>query len=193
MDFFTSDWHLGHNNIIKYSTRPFERIDEMNAFIIDEVNQVAGQDDRVFNLGDVAFKGALELLKSWRSRIVCKNIYVVLGNHDREQIIKQFFKVLPPQYIYDNDGYRLVLNHYALRVWPHSHHRSGHLYGHSHGKLSPMVTSDGRGAMAFDVGVDCWGYKPLSLDQVKAEMVRRSSIQMIGKNNEIDDHHMPRS
>lgn len=193
MDFFTSDWHLGHANIIKHCHRPFNTVDEMDSIIINNINEVAGSNDRIFNNGDVAFKGADERLPGWLARINCKNIFVVLGNHDREHVIKKHFKILPAQYMYENGGYRLVLSHYAMRVWPHSHHSAGHLYGHSHGKLSPMVTADGRGAMAFDVGVDCWNFKPLSLSQVSAEMVRRSSTQMVGNNNEIDDHHKPRS
>lgn len=190
-DWFTADWHLHHANIIKYCDRPFANTDEMNSFIINEVNKVVLPNDRLFNLGDVAFKGAKDVLGQIRARIVCQNIFVLLGNHDKKQVIERHFTVLPHEYLYEDNGYRIVLNHYAMRVWPHSHHGAGHLYGHSHGKLSPMVIPDGRGAMAFDVGVDCWGFKPLNLKQVKDEMIRRSSILMTGR-NEIDDHHRPR-
>jgi calcineurin-like phosphoesterase family protein len=192
MDWFTADWHLGHDKIIQYSQRPFGDANEMNSVIINNLNDLVMPGDRLFNLGDVAFKGASDILGHWRARINCETIFVILGNHDRCQVIEKHFKILPPQHMYESGDFRMVLNHYAMRVWNHSHHGAGHLYGHSHGKLSPMVTGDGRGAMAFDIGVDCWNFKPLSLAQVKAEMTRRSSIKMDGK-NEIDDHHQPRS
>lgn len=193
MDWFTADWHLDHENIIKFCNRPFKNAEEMNNVIINNVNSVVLPNHRLYVLGDIANKQASGRLAQFRSRINCTSVYAVLGNHDKYEEIRKHFTVLPAQHMYKQDDYRLVLSHYAMRVWHHSHHGAGHLYGHSHGKLSPMVTNDGRGAMAFDVGVDCWDFKPLSLDQVKEVMKYRSSTPMTGKNNEIDDHHKPRS
>lgn len=191
-DVFTSDWHLGHSNVIKHCNRPFANADEMDSILINNLNEVAGPDDRVFNLGDVAFHCDLAKLQHYRSRMVCKNILVILGNHDvknKANLVK-CFNILPAEYMYEKQDYRIVLNHYAMRVWPHSHHGAGHLYGHSHGKLSQMATSDGRGAMAFDVGVDAWNYKPLTLRQVQQEFLRLSATKVNG-NVTIDDHHAP--
>ncbi len=41
------------------------------------------------------------------------------------------------------------MNHYAQRVWEHSHHGSWHVYGHSHGSLPDDIKSK-----SIDVGVD---------------------------------------
>lgn len=38
MIFFTSDLHMRHKNILKYSNRPFDTIDEMNVSIILYIN-----------------------------------------------------------------------------------------------------------------------------------------------------------
>jgi len=35
---FTSDFHFGHFNIIRYCNRPFENTEEMNACIADRMN-----------------------------------------------------------------------------------------------------------------------------------------------------------
>lgn len=182
MDYFSADWHLGHGNIIKYCFRPFSNTDEMDAEIIDNTNEVVMQNDRLIIIGDVAFKGAGDAMASYRRRIVCKNVFVVLGNHDKEQVIRRYFSVLPAEYMYVHkespNDFRMVLSHYRMDVWEHAHHGAGHLYGHSHGKLKPKTGPDGRGLMCFDVGVDTWNFKPLSLTQVRAEMRRRMSTVM---------------
>lgn len=179
-DYVTADWHLGHSNIIKYCNRPFKTVDEMDAILINNVNEVVSPSDRLFNLGDVGFKGADEKLPGWLNRINCKNIYVVPGNHDKEHVLRKYFKVLPQCYMYEASDLKIVFCHYAMRVWPKSHHGVYHLYGHSHGTLPPIL-----GAPAFDVGVDSWNYKPLSMSQVKIEMKRLISL---GPEYVVDHH-----
>jgi calcineurin-like phosphoesterase family protein len=53
------------------------------------------------------------------------------------------------------------------------HHGAWHLYGHSHGALPPYGKS-------FDVGVDCWNYKPVSFEQVQEKMNQQELITGIG-------------
>lgn len=173
MDWFTSDWHIDHANIIRYCFRPFKTVDEMNTTIINRVNERVMPNDRLFNLGDVALHSID--FQALKNRINCKNIFVVKGNHDKEKVLRRWFTVLPAEYMYTADDYRIVLGHYRMDIWEHAHHGAGHLYGHSHGKLSPKVGPDGRGVACFDVGVDSWCYRPLSLLEVKAEMTRRTS------------------
>lgn len=136
----------------------------MDATIINNANAVCHQEDRLFLLGDIGWKGIN--LADVKARLVCKNVFVVPGNHDKEDQLRRHFIVLPQCHTYVSaDDYKIVLCHYAMRVWNKSHHGVVHLFGHSHGTLTPLP-----GAAAFDVGVDCWDYKPLSLQQVKAEM-----------------------
>ena len=71
------------------------------------------------------------------------------------------------------DEYRnpisITLCHYAMRSWERSHYATWHLYGHHHGKLPPY-------GLSFDVGVDCWNFYPVSLDQVKEKMATLKPI-----------------
>jgi len=52
--YWTSDLHLGHTNIIRYTGRPFADVDEMNRALIEQWNDVVTDTDEVWVLGDVA-------------------------------------------------------------------------------------------------------------------------------------------
>jgi len=45
MDWFISDTHFGHANIIKYCSRPFRTAGEMDKVILDNINAVVKPDD----------------------------------------------------------------------------------------------------------------------------------------------------
>ena len=65
----------------------------------------------------------------------------------------------------------IVLFHYAMRVWRNDFRGSWHLYGHSHGNLP-----DKADRYAFDIGVDCHDFYPLSYAEVKAIMKTKSWV-----------------
>src|SRR5688572_11610448 len=50
--YFSSDWHLGHANIIKYDGRPFKSVDEMDLAIINNVTGQLQDGDNLYYLGD---------------------------------------------------------------------------------------------------------------------------------------------
>ena len=52
--FFTSDTHFGHNNIIEYCKRPYTSVEEMDAALEKNWNEVVKPDDLVYHLGDLA-------------------------------------------------------------------------------------------------------------------------------------------
>lgn len=169
--FFTADLHLGHKKIIEHCHRPFSSVEEMDETILSNINAGVSPADRLYILGDFTMGGA-QAVKSYRDRINCKSVHLVLGNHDslsQKQYNEMGF--FCPGYMDEVkvQGQSIVLCHYAMRRWNKSHHGSWCLYGHSHGCLfdDPILLS-------FDVGVDCHEYSPLSFEQVTDIMSKRT-------------------
>jgi len=64
------------------------------------------------------------------------------------------------------DGVSLVLCHYPFRSWRGMDKGSVNLHGHSHGRLKPQLRQ-------FDVGVDVWGFRPVTLPTILDSCSRR--------------------
>jgi calcineurin-like phosphoesterase family protein len=159
-NYFTSDTHFNHANIIKYSKRPFADVTEMNEALIDNWNAVVGKNDNVYHLGDVGFGDIFKIVRRLNG-----NKFLIPGNHDKKNLKSEFFKKqwlsIEKEMEISIDGQGLMLSHYAHRTWNKSHRGVYHLYGHSHGSLP-----DDPNSLSFDVGVDCHNYFPISFEQV---------------------------
>lgn len=175
--FFTSDTHFNHENIIRFAKRPFLNKDDMIRGMTYFWNNKVGANDIVYHLGDFALGGdkdlALQILKSLNG-----HIHFIEGNHDS---VASKFK---DQFASYNEGFierkimgqRIVMCHYAMKVWHKSHHGSWHLYGHSHGTMP-----DDPNSLSIDVGVDCHNYAPISFEEVKLIMSKKYFVSV--------DHH----
>lgn len=69
MIWFTSDTHFGHENVLKFTDRPWETIWQMNAAIVDNINGRAAVDDELYILGDFSFKMTAQDAYELRKRI----------------------------------------------------------------------------------------------------------------------------
>ena len=162
---FTADFHLGHTNIIRYCSRPFATVEEMDQAIIERLNASVRPNDVLYFLGDFCMGGQTRV-RAYRQRIQCKKIFAVPGNHDKQaRKLEAEFSWLDNLAEVSIHGQLIVLCHYALRVWDRSNRGSWHLYGHSHGRL-PQVTN----ALCMDVGVDTHDFRPWHFDEIKALM-----------------------
>ncbi len=166
--FFTSDHHFGHANIIRFCNRPFETVEEMNEEMIRRWNEKVGKDDEVYHLGDIALSHN-EAFAEIAERLN-GTIYLILGNHDatarnyrkRFKWIKEYYELKVNDPEVKNGVQRIVLLHYAMRVWRSDFRGTWHLYGHSHSNLP-----DKEDSLSFDVGVDCHDFYPLEYSEVK--------------------------
>ncbi len=197
--FFTSDTHYGHTNICRgvsnwrdadgnvpvKQTRDFKSLDHMNDVIVESINSVVGENDILFHLGDFSF-GGFDNIEEFRNRIICKNIHLILGNHDHhiernKGDIQRLFSSVNQYLRLSVSGYEFVLMHYPIASWHNMNDGVIHLHGHVH--LPPnKKLAQGK---AMDVGVDGNGLKPYVLSQITNIMHK----QPIAKLSLPQDHH----
>jgi calcineurin-like phosphoesterase family protein len=116
---FTADFHLGHKNIIRYCNRPFDTVEEMNRTIIERLKSLVKTNDILYFLGDFCI-GPKAKAVELRREIRCKNTFAVPGNHDKDtRKLTQEFSWLGDLAEVSINGQRIVLCHYAVRVWNH--------------------------------------------------------------------------
>jgi len=157
--YYTSDTHFGHENIVQHRPK-FKDLDSMNKALVQGWNSVIKDQDEVWHLGDVFYRGYFDLDALLGTK------YLVLGNHDHKNIrvLEKFFDIKDQIHVDKEEG--LVLCHYPIYSWPQKRFGWVHLHGHSHGKLE-------YDPKAIDVGVDCWDYKPVSLLGIRKRIDER--------------------
>lgn len=155
--YFISDLHYGHENVIKYDSRPFKDVTEMNNYILEELKKTK-EEDIIFDLGDMFWKMPVDDIKDVLNQIPCKNIYKIVGNHDNYGLyfdqapLKGYFKIisdiLDVHIEHSGKDYMVTMCHYPFVSWNHKPHGSIHLFGHVHGHLTEYINS------IYDLKVD---------------------------------------
>jgi len=155
--YFTADQHFGHENIIKYTHRPFKNANNMNNELIRRYNAVVTDEDTVYFIGDVSLSRNVDSIAGWVERLNGSK-HLILGNHD----------ALKPFTYVDHIGFWSV--HTALRVEefvlchdpaPSCVDRERiWLCGHVH-NLFKQINN------VVNVGVDVWDFAPVSIEQIR--------------------------
>ena len=204
--FFTSDTHYNHSNICAATTkwehaqdvtRPFSSLELMNQTIVDNINWAVGEDDILIHLGDWSF-GGFERIKEFRDQIKCKNIHLVLGNHDHhirndKDGIRSLFSsvhdylfldIRVPMWKNEVAKFEFICMHYPIASWDGMNNGVPHLHGHCHLPPHHRIAA----GKAMDIGVDGNGMEPLSLGEIVAIMKNRPIAKLCLP----QDHHEKR-
>ena len=174
----TSDLHLGHNREFLYGPRGFSHIQEHDAAIVENWNELVAPDDEVYVLGDLMLmdneRGMRQLAR------LNGNLHIVLGNHDTAERV-HLYGTLPRTVEIESGlplkalGHRFYLSHYPSLVsnWDDGKPLRGgviNLCGHTHNNDPWLHASLGR---IYHVELDAHNNKPASLEKIIADMEKR--------------------
>ena len=186
--FFTADTHFNHAKCQElFRAGRFTSVEAMNETIVERWNSRVKKGDRVYHLGDVAL-GSPAAAAAILSRLNGQ-IFLIRGNHDRvaeHRLCKDRFVWIKDYFGLRVGEQKIQLCHYAFRTWNQMHRGSWHLHGHSHGTLPELET-----LRAFDVGVDCWDFYPVSYDEVAAKMATKRFEPVDGHRLEAFSENQP--
>ena len=146
--FFTSDFHLFHNNVLRFDNRPFVDVHEMHSEIEKRWNAVVKDTDIVIFLGDLDFakSGEKNHVKGIMHSLNGK-IHFVLGNHDKRdeivnmgrfETVSDYLEVRLKEMLPNQSGTLAKTEtlfccmHYPIHTWNKKHHGSYMIHGHSH-------------------------------------------------------------
>ena len=133
-NFYISDLHIGHENILRFDNRPFADVNEMNNKLIENWNARVRSDDTVYILGDFIWAKESE----WPSIVgsLAGNKVLIRGNHDPKQFsaaTRRMFQEITDLKEIKDSGKHVVMCHYPIPFF-----RAGFaptafmLYGHVH-------------------------------------------------------------
>lgn len=160
--FVIGDTHFGHNNVIKYSGRPFTDSAEMDRQLIKNWNATVAKQDIVYMIGDFTLSGN----KAYIAEIVAQlngKIILVMGNHDRlkpHQYIKcGFYSAIRKPVMVEP---KVMLMHEPPLE---SDMVDGiiYIFGHVHEKIHPVERFDNTRCAC----VERINYKPIELETLK--------------------------
>jgi len=181
MIYFTSDFHLGHKNIIKYCDRPFKDVEEMDKTIIERFFEKVEGGDTVFFLGDLTFSRnrAKDFFIKVKDRDI--NFTFIIGNHDKQikGVIQEYCFAVIDNMILHNQRYgiKCYLSHYpcSVDVNPPYPDTMVFLHGHIHSRDTAME------CFRKDIGVDNNDFYPYSIDNIENE--RKNNVYKLGGND----------
>lgn len=131
---YIADTHFGHKNIIRFDSRPFATVDEMEEEMVKRWNVAVEPSDTVYILGDFCWGKEDEWLRILNMLKGSK--VLILGNHDLKnmssQLRNKFQDVKDKKEITDG-GRHVIMSHYPELLYKGSYNPCCYmLCGHVH-------------------------------------------------------------
>ncbi|MBR0439777.1 MAG: metallophosphoesterase [Bacilli bacterium] len=167
--FLIADLHFGHENVIKYTSRPFVNAEEMNQRLIEFWNSVVGNDDLVYVLGDFTLSRKMNVIKNLVNLLNGKKI-LIMGNHDTRKpkdYVECGFEVATKKPIMVEPG--AILMHEPFEN--SSLIASNYIYFFGHVHANKTLMDEYPNCMC--VSVERIDYKPINLDECIKKKLRK--------------------
>ena len=170
--FFTSDLHFCSSVLVENHLRPFRSIERMNEILLKNINQRCSEDDILIHCGDFIQWGndrEWDGVKIHPNEIISQispTFVNIEGNHDRSNKMKSVCSsmrtTLGKKYL------AVSISHYpSTDIRARGQFKKGdlHICGHVHDKWKYLVDFENK-VLNVNVGVDVWGYNPISEDEL---------------------------
>ncbi|MBQ7796436.1 MAG: metallophosphoesterase [Lachnospiraceae bacterium] len=179
MIYYTADLHFGYEELIKKGKRPmFPDVETMNRELIRRWNDRVTEEDEVYIVGDLAYRGYHEV-GQYLAQLKGKKHFII-GNHDdawlQEMKHPEDYFLSIDHLCYLKDGERPVtLCHYPLCEWPGSEPVSaeigymihGHIHNNPDHTAYKVVKAFGMKRL-LNCGVDMNDFRPVTFDELVA-------------------------
>lgn len=176
MEWFISDTHFWHKNILEFEkgTRgQFKSVEEMNNYLIWQWNRVVNDNDMVYHIGDfgmnIKYGKWVELLSQLNGKII-----LIQGNHDDSKTVKRLaneglIELYEVGLKLKRNKHIMWFTHYPMEIGVRP--RKWSVSGHIHSQPSTYINQ-------LNVGVDSPLMKqlskkfgePISMDELIAYM-----------------------
>lgn len=173
MNYFISDTHLGHEAVIKYDSRPFSDVAEMDEAIIARWNAKVTNGDTVYIVGDLCWETSDA--PSYLSRLKGKKV-LIIGNHDEKWLKRtdsaKYFNQIAPYSETEIDHVKITLCHYPMLEWRNSRKKGSEkklgylIHGHTHKRSGEFFKPMFLIPHALNAGADLNDFTPVTFDEL---------------------------
>lgn len=178
--FYIADLHFGHAAAIRFDSRPFKTIEEHDASLISRWNAVVSPDDRVYVIGDFAFRNKKPV--SFYTKQLNGHIHLIRGNHDRrsreyEKCFESVHDMLKIKDTLNGKPVDVIMCHYWIPFLPEFRRGAYMLHGHTHcGNKEQLLEEEFKNKIrreymphpAYNTGCMWQDYYPQTLQQIVA-------------------------
>lgn len=175
MEYFISDMHLGHANILKNRTM-FSTIEEMNETLIERWNKKVHKDDHVYILGDFCYRSKIPA-EQYLEQLKGKK-HLIMGNHEIDWLkgsqydkLSSYFESIDSLVTIKRNKIQITLCHFPMLEWNGSRYASQGtsylIHGHIHeikNEIYEYIKANQ--PTALNCGVDINNFEPVTFEEL---------------------------